>query len=145
MSISRYSTSSLANNGANIRVAETSGGLVTKYDNATGAQPIIPTDGIVSFNIPEAISPNRYSFLLSYFMTRGFSKTTAETMILVTLDTAKGLGISPIELIQKNSDKISFTNSEYEIQNNIRTNQLKMGNMTLNDNSNSRVNREIRI
>lgn len=145
MSIKRYSTSSLANNGANIKIAETSGGLVTSYQNFTGEQPIIPTDGITTFNAPEAISPNRYSYLLSFFMSRGFSKLTAETMILVTLDTAKGLGISPIELVQSNANTISFTDEQYNIQNRYRTDQLKMGNMVLNDNSNSRINRNIKV
>lgn len=141
MTVPRYSTKTLSQLGASSRPLNIDGTIITSYSGATGNEPILPVDGLLSYDVPSGISPRIYSVLFSHFSGRSSSVAYAETMVLVALDVARQLNVDPITFV-----KTFDLNDENSIvaQNFIRTVSLKVSKLTQNTNNQlSKINRQI--
>jgi hypothetical protein len=138
----RYSTESLKLNGAN-KVAKLVDGIVsTVYTNSTGTEPAIPVDGQLSYNETSFISPNNYGVLYSYFISKGSSDVHAKSQVLLALDVCKQEGISVIEFVSKQYS-LYDDDKFLDYQNNVRTDSLKVGKLSTNLISESKIYRQI--
>lgn len=120
----RLSTQLLQQRGAQRKVVVDSGKMINTYSGGTGVESF-PGPSSVLYSKGSAISaqanPEQFYIIRAHFEKHGSSKSVAETMALVVLDTAKILAVSPQSiLVQSESGKLSVSLAAYSTINKLR-------------------------
>lgn len=98
----RFSAELLKLGGAQPKTKVAGGAQTSTYGQRRGGELTAPPVSSVFSNggVSGAVSGNTFSAIQAYFESRGASKSNAQTMALLVVDTGKSLNVSPMQLIE---------------------------------------------
>lgn len=138
----RISTESLARLGSTPSIIYDGNSAAIRFSNNTGNNVGTAT-GNIEYDSPAGISPDKYSYLFSYFQHKAQSISGAKVLLQVHLDAALIYNVDPVQLLEQYIE--SPTDSFYmDLENLFRTASAKLGYVSENENINIKIRRQVR-
>lgn len=144
----RFSTQLLEQHGAERKVQLQEGNFSNVYENGTGAETFSSPDTTVlgtSGLVPGAVNTNIFSAVYGYYQGRGIGTSQAKTLALLTIDSAKLQGVSPISLLEGiSSGKVKFSNETIAAMNQLRSPSSQTARATNINNRQSNISASVK-
>lgn len=120
----RFSAELLKLGGAQPKTKVAGGSQTSTYDQRRSGELTAPPVSSVLGNggVKGSVGSNTFSAIQGYFESRGASKSNAQTMALLIVDTGKSLNVSPMQLLENQfGTQTMLRPSAYSTLNDMRT------------------------
>lgn len=97
--------------GLDAKLVEANGRLINKFEGGTGKEKTTSVSNyLLDATIPSSVDPMTYAVLTGLYAQRGANERYSRVLALLTIDSAKLQGVSPLSIVPKLSQgNLSFS------------------------------------
>lgn len=143
MALTRFSVDIINRQGATKEVVNSGGSLQSTFSDGSGFNTSLDVSSLLLSSIGDSssgsVNSDVFFALKSYYLKNNASDSSASSLALLTIDTAKVLNVTPMSLAEDitRSGQIMLSSDVYVVMNMFRSPSEKTNVLKVNDNSKS--------